>query len=69
MYTNSRLLTKGKEKDEKKWCANNVDSEDSYSALKEDIKVHGDPDFCLVGMMEILWCKIQMGKQTIAHSL
>jgi hypothetical protein len=36
VYTNSRLLIEGKEKDEKKWYADNVDSEDSDSAPEEE---------------------------------
>jgi hypothetical protein len=43
MYINSWLLA-GKEKDEKKWYVNNVDSEDSNFALEEDVKIHGDAD-------------------------
>jgi hypothetical protein len=47
VYTNSRLMAEGKEKDEKKWYvdnANNGDFEDSDSAPKEDVEVHGDPN-------------------------
>jgi hypothetical protein len=44
VYTNSRLMAKGKEKDEKKWYADNVDSEDSDSTLEEEFEDHGDLD-------------------------
>jgi hypothetical protein len=44
VYTNSQLIAEGKEKDEKKWYANNVDSEDSDSALEEEFEDHGDLD-------------------------
>ena len=44
VYTNSRLLAEEKEKDKKKWNANNMESEDSYFALKEEVKDHGDLD-------------------------
>jgi hypothetical protein len=42
VYTNSRLLKEGKEKDKKKWYANNVDLEDSDSAPKEEFEDHGN---------------------------
>ena len=38
VYTNSRLMAKGKDKDEKKWYGDNVDSEDSDSMPKEEFK-------------------------------
>jgi hypothetical protein len=44
VYTNSRLLEEGKEKDEKKWYADNVDSEDLDSMPEEEFKDHGDLD-------------------------
>jgi hypothetical protein len=44
VYTNSRLLAERKEKDEKKWYVDNVDSKDSNSAPKEEFKDHGDLD-------------------------
>jgi hypothetical protein len=44
VYTNSRLMTKGKEKDEKKWYADNVDSKDSDSAPEEEFEENGDLD-------------------------
>jgi hypothetical protein len=44
VYTNSRLMAEGKDKDEKKWYADNVDSEDSDSAPKEEFEDHGDLD-------------------------
>jgi hypothetical protein len=44
VYTNSRLMAEGKEKDEKKWYADNVDSEDSDSAPEEEFEDHGDLD-------------------------
>jgi hypothetical protein len=44
VYTNSRLLAEGKEKDEKKRYAYNVDSEDSDSVPKEKVHDHGDLD-------------------------
>jgi hypothetical protein len=44
VYTNSRLLAERKEKDEKKWYADNVDSEDSDFVPKEEFKDHGDLD-------------------------
>jgi hypothetical protein len=44
VYTNSRLLAEGKEKDEKKWYADNVDSEDLDSMPEEEFKDHGDLD-------------------------
>ena len=44
VYTNSRLLAKGKEKDEKKWYVDNVDSKDSDFAPEEEFKDHGDLD-------------------------
>jgi hypothetical protein len=44
IYTNLRLLAEGKEKDKKKWYADNVDVEDWDSALEEDVKDHGDLD-------------------------
>jgi hypothetical protein len=37
-------LAEEKEKDEKKWYADNVDSEDSDSAPKEEVEEHGDLD-------------------------
>jgi hypothetical protein len=37
-------MVEGIEKDEKKWYVDNVDTEDSNSAFKEDVKVHGDWD-------------------------
>jgi hypothetical protein len=43
-YTNSRLMAEGKDKDEKKWYADNVDSEDSDSAPEEEFEDHGDLD-------------------------
>jgi hypothetical protein len=42
VYTNSRLMAEGKDKDEKKWYADNVDSEDSDSAPEEEFEDHGD---------------------------
>jgi hypothetical protein len=44
VYTNSRLLAEEEEKDEKKWYADNVDSEDSDSAPEEEVEEHGDLD-------------------------
>ena len=44
VYTNSRLMAEGKEKDEKKWYADNVDSEDSDSVPKKELEDHGDLD-------------------------
>jgi hypothetical protein len=44
VYTNSRLMAEGKEKDEKKWYADNVDLEDSDSTLEEEFEDHGDLD-------------------------
>jgi hypothetical protein len=44
VYTNSRLLAEGKEKDEKKWYVDNVDSEDLDFAPEEEFKDHGDLD-------------------------
>ena len=44
VYTNSKLMAKGKEKDEKKWYADNVDSEDSDFTPKEEFKDHGSLD-------------------------
>ena len=38
VYTNSRLMAKGKDKDEKKWYADNVDLE---SAIEEEFEDHG----------------------------
>jgi hypothetical protein len=35
-------VAEGKEKNKKKWCVDNMDSEDSDFVLKEDFKVHGD---------------------------
>jgi hypothetical protein len=42
VYTNSRLMAEGKDKDEKKWYADNVDSEDSDSTTEEEFEDHGD---------------------------
>jgi hypothetical protein len=44
VYTNWRLMADQKEKDKKKWYVDNADLEYSDFALKEDVKVHGDPD-------------------------
>jgi hypothetical protein len=44
VYTISRLLAEGKEKDEKKWYVDNMDSEDSDFAPEEDFEDHGDLD-------------------------
>jgi hypothetical protein len=44
VYTNSRLPAEGKEKDEKKWYADNLDSEDSDSVPQEEFEDHGDLD-------------------------
>jgi hypothetical protein len=44
VYTNSRLMAEGKDKDEKKWYADNVDSEDSDSMPEEEFEDHGDLD-------------------------
>jgi hypothetical protein len=44
VYTHSRLMAKGKEKDEKKWYVDNVDSEDLDSAPEEEFEDHGDLD-------------------------
>jgi hypothetical protein len=44
VYKSSRLLAEGKEKDEKKWYADNVDSEDSDYAPEEEVEEHGDLD-------------------------
>jgi hypothetical protein len=44
VYTNSRLMAEGKDKDEKKWYDDNVDSEDSDSAPEEEFEDHGDLD-------------------------
>jgi hypothetical protein len=44
VYTNSRLIVEGKEKDEEKWYADNVDAEDSDSAPEEEVKDHCDLD-------------------------
>jgi hypothetical protein len=44
MYTCSRLMAEGKEKNKKKWYVTNVDSKDLDSALKEDVKFHGNSD-------------------------
>jgi hypothetical protein len=44
VYTNSRLMAEGKDKDEKKWYADNVDSEDSDSAPEEELEDHGHLD-------------------------
>jgi hypothetical protein len=44
VYTNSRLMAEGKDKDEKKWYVDNVDSEDSDSAPEEEFEDHGDLD-------------------------
>ena len=44
VYTNSRLMAEGKEKDKKKWYADNVDSEDLDSAREEEFKDRGDLD-------------------------
>jgi hypothetical protein len=44
VYTNSRLMAEGKEKDEKKWYADNVDLEDLDSAPEEEFEDHGDLD-------------------------
>jgi hypothetical protein len=35
-------MAEGKDKDEKKWYADNVDSEDSDSAPEEEFEDHGD---------------------------
>ena len=42
VYINSRLLAKGKEKDKKKWYADNVDSKDLDFVPKEEVEEHGD---------------------------
>jgi hypothetical protein len=44
VYTNSRLMAEGKEKDEKKWYVDNVNSEDSDFVPEEEFKDHGDLD-------------------------
>jgi hypothetical protein len=44
VYTNSRLMAEGKEKDKKKWYADNVDSKDSDSTPEEEFEDHGDLD-------------------------
>jgi hypothetical protein len=44
VYTNSRLMAEGKDKDEKKWYADNVDLEDSDFAPKEEFEDHSDLD-------------------------
>ena len=44
VYTNARLIAEEKDKDKKKWYADNVDSEDLASALEEEFKDHGDLD-------------------------
>ena len=44
IYTNSWLMVEGKEKDKKKWYANNVDLEDSDSKFQEEFEDHGDLD-------------------------
>jgi hypothetical protein len=44
IYTNSRLMAEGKDKDEKKWYVDNVNSEDLDSAPEEEFKDHGDLD-------------------------
>jgi hypothetical protein len=44
VYTNSRLMAEGKDKDEKKWYADNVDSEDLDFAPEEEFEDHGDLD-------------------------
>jgi hypothetical protein len=44
VYTISRLMAEGKDKDEKKWYADNVDSEDSDSVPQEEFEDHGDLD-------------------------
>ena len=44
VYTNSRLMAEGKDKDKKKWYANNVDSENSNSTPKEEFEDYGDLD-------------------------
>jgi hypothetical protein len=45
IFTQTRgLWLKDKDKDEKKWYADNVDSEDSDSAPEEEFKDHGDLD-------------------------
>ena len=44
VYTNSRLMAKRKDKDKKKSYADNVDSEDSDFAPKEEFKDYGDLD-------------------------
>jgi hypothetical protein len=44
VYTNSRLMTERKEKDEKKWSVDNACLEDSNFALEEDVEVYSDPD-------------------------
>jgi hypothetical protein len=37
-------MAEGKEKNKKKWYVTNVDSKDLDSALKEDVKFHGNSD-------------------------
>jgi hypothetical protein len=40
IYTNSRLMAKGKEKDKKKWYVDNVDLEDSNSTYPQHNILH-----------------------------
>jgi hypothetical protein len=44
VYTNLRLMAEGKDKDKKKWYADNVDLEDSDSAPGKEFEDHGDLD-------------------------
>jgi hypothetical protein len=44
VYTNSRLMAEDKDKDKKKWYADNVDSEDSDSTPEEEFEDCGNLD-------------------------
>jgi hypothetical protein len=68
IYTNSRLLAKGKEKDEKKWYADNVDSEDSDSEPKKSSKIMVIWIW-MAWMMAILGSEVHMGERTVAPML
>jgi hypothetical protein len=68
VYTNSRLMAEGKDKDEKKWYADNVDSEDLDSAPEEEFEDHGDLDSD--GMDDgNLGSEVHMGERTVAPIL
>jgi hypothetical protein len=65
VYINSRLLAEGKEKDKKKWYADNVDSKDSDSVPEEEVEEHGDLD-SHGWNKAILGSEIHMGERTVA---